>query len=98
MPIHTFECFSCSDREDKFVTSLENIPCLKCGGIKRIVYDWGSASNAFCDFKPFDADIDLSPVRITSRRQWQEECSKRNLTSHYLENGYNTYKRSQKWI
>lgn len=91
MPVHVFECRECGDREDKFVADAKiELEC-SCGGMKRVVYDWGRGT-AFEIFQPYWEDnLGDKPVYIESKQHLARECKARGLMANRLRDGYRNY-------
>ena len=91
MPVHTLECRKCGDREDRWISDASiELEC-SCGGMKRVVYDWGRCNNIEV-FQPYWEDnLGDKPVYIESKQHLAKECKARGLIANRLRDGYRSY-------
>ena len=91
MPVHTLECRKCGDRSDQWIADASiEIEC-SCGGMKRVVYDWGKC-NSIEVFQPYWEDnLGDKPVYIESKQHLAKECKARGLMANRLRDGYRSY-------
>lgn len=85
MPIYEMECPECLTRGDVFCKMDERLSqkC-DCGATLEIKI---TAPNFVPFHGGFHEHIDHEPIYIKSKRQLQQECRRRGLTSMYAEGG-----------
>jgi hypothetical protein len=91
MPVHTYECKKCGKRKDEFVSyPMPDLECA-CGGVRKVVYDWGKCNNIEV-FQPYWEDnLGDKPVYIESKQHLAKECKARGLMANRLRDGYRSY-------
>lgn len=98
MPVHILECYDCGDRIERNISLDEkDFECPVCGGVSRIVFDWGKMQIEI--FQPFvdNGFMGNDSVRIESKTDWANKCKQNGVVSHALEGGYKSYER-RRWF
>jgi putative FmdB family regulatory protein len=92
MPLYGFKCSVCGHKFDEArrVAERDNMSyCPECFNQADRMFNFNTAIRVF---KPFWCkDLDPSgPIMIETKKQLAEECKKRDCTSMYVADSYNT--------
>jgi putative FmdB family regulatory protein len=88
MPLYDYECAACK-RDFEAVRSIADrkaAPCPTCGTAGHLIPPQGRGPGITL-FRPgYYRDLDYHPVYVETPQELRNECDKRHVYSHYLEN------------
>jgi putative FmdB family regulatory protein len=87
MPLYDYECAACS-RDFEAVRSIAErkaAPCPYCGNLGHIIPPQGRGPGITVFRAGWYNDFDYNPIYIGSPQELRDECDKRHVYSHYLE-------------
>jgi putative FmdB family regulatory protein len=88
MPLYDYECATCK-RDFEAVRRIADrkvAPCPACGNQGRIIPPHGRGPGIISFREGWYRDIDYNPIYIKTPQELRNECDKRHVYSHYLEN------------